>query len=99
MINKEISKSVINDTLDDRGKRRRRGNIAKVITRYVLGDLWGPNIVIIGRFSRSDEYIFAINGVSTIVTSPWEHFNRGFQSSKFVYIIIFRTILNQVIGI
>lgn len=55
----------------------------------MLGDLWGPNVVIIGRFLRSDEYIFAINGVPTIVTSPWEHFNRGFQSSRFVYIIIF----------
>jgi len=64
-------------------------NIAKVIARYVLGDLWGPNVVIIGRFSRFDEYIFAINGVPTIVTSPWEHFNRDFQSSRFVYIIIF----------
>lgn len=41
----------------------------------------GITSVTIGRSVRSDEYIRNRKCVPTIVISPWEHFNRGFQSS------------------
>lgn len=57
-------------------------NIAMIIARYILDDYSGTTGVIIGRSARSDEYIFVIKSVPTIVISSWEHFNRGFQSSS-----------------